>query len=185
MRTRKIAVNGHDILIFTKGEEQYVAIKAICEAIGVNYDNQIEKINNDEILNQLTPIRGVVGADGRNRQMRVIPLRFVFGWIFTISTKKVKPEIREQMATYKMECYNALFDTFTKRTAVLKERTEIQIKIDDLEESLRKDPRQIQINELKRSRTATTKQLNTLDKDVITEQYHLFNQPPETEPHED
>lgn len=65
MNTKTIKVNNQEILIFTEGQEKYVAIKPICEAIGVDYDSQIEKINGDEILSQLTPIRGAVGADGR------------------------------------------------------------------------------------------------------------------------
>lgn len=58
MSTQIITVNEKEITIATFGSQKYVAIKPICEAIGVDYDNQIEKIKSDEILSQLTTLRG-------------------------------------------------------------------------------------------------------------------------------
>lgn len=174
MSTQTIKVNNQEIKIVTEGNEKYVAIKPICEALGVKYDTQIEKINNDEILSQLTPLRGSVGADKKNREMRVIPLRFVFGWLFTINPKNVKPEIKDQIIAYRMECYNALFDLFTKRTVILSERTKLQIEIDELEADLKKDERYVKIQTLKTSISNNTKRLNSLDKAVVNEQLDLF-----------
>jgi len=174
MLTKAIKVNSQNILVITEGNEKFVAIKPICEALGVKYDTQIEKINNDEILSQLTPLRGATGADGKTYEMRVIPLRFVFGWLFTINPKNVKPEVKDQIIAYRMECYNALFDMFTKRTLILKEKTGIQVEIEALEEDLKKDDRYVKIQTLKASVSDATKRLNLLDKDVVNEQLDLF-----------
>lgn len=174
MSTKTIKVNSQDILIFTEGHEKYVAIKPICEAIGVDYDKQLERINRDEILNQLTPIWGATGTDGKTYKMRVISLRYVFGWLFTININKVKPEIKEAMIKYKMECYNALFDMFTKRAFILQKKTQYQIEIETLEEELKQDERFKRIQELKASVSDATKRLNNLDKDVVAEQLDLF-----------
>ncbi len=175
MENKIIKVNDKEILIITEGNEKYIAIKPICEAIGVNYQTQLDKILSDEILGSAVPLRGTTGVDGKIYKMRVIPLRFVFGWLFTINPKNVKPEIRKQIIAYKMECYNALFDLFTKRTFILKEKTEFQVEIDSLEEALKKDERYIRIQSLKGSIRNATKRLNSLDKDVVTEQLALFN----------
>lgn len=174
MTTKTIKVNNQDIMFIISGNEKFVAIKPICEALGVKYDTQIEKINNDEILSQLTPLRGATGADGKTYEMRVIPLRFVFGWLFTINPKNVKPEVKDQIIAYRMECYNALFDMFTKRTSILKEKTECQIAIEKLEKELKEDDRYIKIQNLKASMSDATKRLNSLDKDVVNEQLELF-----------
>jgi predicted nuclease with TOPRIM domain len=53
-----------------------------------------------------------VGADGKNREMTVLPLRFIFGWLFTIDSNLVKEESREAVVRYQLECYNALYNHF-------------------------------------------------------------------------
>lgn len=75
MKTNSIIVNGKEILILTEANEKFVAIKPICEAIGVNYETQKDKILSDEILGSVTPLRGATGADGKEYKMRVIPFR--------------------------------------------------------------------------------------------------------------
>lgn len=175
MKTQSIIVNQKEIFILTEANEKFVAIKPICEAIGVKYETQLEKLLNDEILGATIPLRGMVGADDKSRQMRVIPLRFVFGWLFTINPKNVKPEIKSQIIQYKMECYHALFDSFTKRSAVLKEKTQYQVEIDQLETELKEDKRYKRIQELKSAKTNVTKMLNSLDNEIISEQMDLFS----------
>jgi hypothetical protein len=172
--THLITVNNRDITIVTDKNEKYVSIKSICKAIGVKYDTQIDKINADEILSQLTPLRGATGADGKEYKMRVIPLKYVFGWLFTISANKVKPEIKESIIAYKKECYDALFDTFTKRTNILKEKTTIQVEIEKLESDWKNTPEYKKIQELKKQQSDATKRLNNLDKNIVSEQLDLF-----------
>ncbi|MBE7688464.1 hypothetical protein G1K66_08585 [Tenacibaculum finnmarkense] len=174
MSTQLITVNEKQIPIVTLSNEKYVAIKPICEAIGVDYDNQIDKINNDEILKQLTPLKGVVAADGKTRKMRVISLRYVFGWLFTINPNKVKPEIKQDVINFKKECYDALFDTFTKRTSILKEKTNYQIEIERLEANWKQTDDYKEIEKLKKQQKNATQRLNSLDKKIVTEQFDLF-----------
>jgi len=181
MKTNSIIVNGKEILILTEANEKFVAIKPICEAIGVNYETQKDKILSDEILGSVTPLRGATGSDGKEYKMRVIPFRFVFGWLFTINPKNVKSEIKDQMIKYKMECYNALFDSFTKRSAVLKEKTEYQVEIEKLENELKEDEKYKRIQELKASISNATRRLNSMDKDIISEQLDLFSKEGEEE----
>lgn len=174
MENQTITVNNKEILITSKNGEKYVAIKPICEAIGVDYDNQIDKINKDEILSELTPLRGATGADGKEYKMRVISLRYVFGWLFTINPNKVKPEIKQQIINYKKQCYDALFDSFTKRTSILKEKTSYQIEIDKLESTWKESEEYKKIVALKQKQSDATKRLNALDKNVVSEQLDMF-----------
>jgi esterase/lipase len=55
-----------------------------------------------------------VGADGKQREMFCLPLEFVFGWLFTINPKNVSEEARPLVIRYKMECYRALYNYFTR-----------------------------------------------------------------------
>lgn len=52
------------------------------------------------------------GSDGKNYEMTSLPLRFVFGWLFTIDANQVKEESRATVIKYQLECYNALYDHF-------------------------------------------------------------------------
>jgi len=174
MNQQTITVNEKEIIIATIENEKYVAIKPICKAIGVDFQKQLEKIKEDEILGQLYTLRGITGADGKLYKMGTIPLRYVFGWLFTINPNNVKPEIKQNVINYKRECYDALFDTFTKRTSILKEKTTYQIEIENLEEDLKQDDRYVKIQELKSSIKNASLRLNNLDKDVVNEQLDLF-----------
>ena len=81
METRIVArVNDVDIIATT--EEQLVPIKPICEALGVNYTTQIEKLKKHPIYGSTVPLRGILAADGKLREMSCLPLRLISGWIF-------------------------------------------------------------------------------------------------------
>lgn len=67
-----------------------------------------------------------------------------------------------------------LFDNYNKRTQVLKEKTATQIEIEKLEEQLSQTEAYKKIQELKKQQTSSTKQLNALDKEIISNQLDLF-----------
>ena len=91
METRVIArINNVDIV--STSDEQLVPIRPICEALGIAYPTQFQKIQEDEDLSSTITLRVTVGADGKQREMACLPVEFVFGWLFTINPKNVKPE---------------------------------------------------------------------------------------------
>ena len=47
--------------------------------------------------------------------MVCLPLKYIFGWLFTISPKNVAPEAKELVRRYRTECYDALYRYFTAR----------------------------------------------------------------------
>ncbi len=174
MSTQTIVVNEKEILIVNKGGEKFVAIKPICTALGVDYTRQLKKIKEDEILSPVVALRSTTGADGKEYKMQVLPLKYIFGWLFTISPKNVSPEARDGLIRYKKLCYDALFDIFTKRTAILKEKTDYQIEIEKLEKELESDERYIKIQDLKKNIKTASQRLNALDKNVVNDQLDLF-----------
>lgn len=124
MSTQLIStINNQKIVIVIDEEGQkFVPIKPICEALGVNYTSQLEKLENDDLLDSTIPLRGTVGADGKTREMKCIPLEFVFGWVFSISSKNVKEEVRESLIQYKKICHRALYDYFTEHSSFIEEK---------------------------------------------------------------
>ena len=115
METKTIAkINEVSILIIENGGKM-VPVTPICDILGIASNGQIERIKADAILGSTHKQCLSVGADGKERKMFSIPLKFAFGWLFTIDENKVKPEARENIIRYKLECYNVLYDHFTIR----------------------------------------------------------------------
>lgn len=109
--TRIIArVNNVDIIATT--EEQLVPIKPICEALGVNYTTQIEKLKKHPIYGSVVPLRGITAADGKTYQTSCMPLRYISGWILSIHPDNVKEEVREHLIEYQLRCNDVLYDYF-------------------------------------------------------------------------
>jgi len=103
-------VNEVDILII-EGDEKRVAIKPICEALGIAFQRQIERLKEDPILGSTVTLEVTVGADGKQREMVTIPFKFVFGWLFRIDSRNVKEESRAAVEKYQLHCYNALYNS--------------------------------------------------------------------------
>ena len=106
-------INGTEIVVVENGQK-LVPIKPICEALGVAYEPQFTRLKNDPILSSTITLNVMVGADGKNREMTCIPFRYIFGWLFRIDSRNVKEEAREAVIKYQMECYDALYNHFTR-----------------------------------------------------------------------
>lgn len=106
-------INGVDIVTVDRDGEIFVPIKPICDAIGIDVESQRDKIQNDELLNSTAVLSTAVAADGKEREMLCLPLKYVYGWLFTINPKNVAPEAREAVTRYRRECYDVLYEHFT------------------------------------------------------------------------
>jgi hypothetical protein len=130
MKTEKVIVNGISIECPTHEGQNYVAVKPICEALGIDHSAQIRDLKDDRILSSVVVSVTTTGSDGKQYQMTCIPIKFVFGWLFSINEKRVKPEARENIVKYKRECYDALYEHFygkaNKQTASLSKSAELE-----------------------------------------------------------
>lgn len=126
MKDLKLAtVNNVNIIGLTGGEEMFVPVKPICEALGIASNGQIEKIKSDPLLRSTYKTVLSVGADNKQREMFCIPLIFVFGWLFRIDSRNVKEESREAVEKYQLECYYALAEHFSGPQEFLIKRDEV------------------------------------------------------------
>ena len=89
-----------------------MAVKPVCEALGIDHSGQIRELKEDPILGSVVDCTSTTGADGKQYEMVCIPLKYVFGWLFSISENRVKPEAKEYVLKYKKECYDVLFNHF-------------------------------------------------------------------------
>ena len=128
MEIRTIAqINEVDLLIIENGEKR-VPIKPICELLGVDFSSQLKKIKDDEILSSTLVLNTILGKDKKSRDMQTIPYKYVFGWLFGINPKNVKPEAKAIVIKYKLLCYDALYYHFTAHSEFLEEK---QLKLEE------------------------------------------------------
>jgi len=133
IKQRSIAkVNGVSIVVIEENKsKKIIPIKPLCEALGVDFEGQRQRINRDEILNSVAFMTKATGSDGKDYEMFCLPLKFVFGWLFSIDTSRVKDEARPEVIAYKLQCYNVLYDYFSEYAEFVEVRGRaIEIQLD-------------------------------------------------------
>lgn len=87
-----------------------VIIKRACEVMGLDYSAQLAKLKKTDWAT--VAIITTVGQDGREREMVTLHRRSLPGWLFSLNAGKVKPALRDKLATYQREAAEALADRF-------------------------------------------------------------------------
>jgi len=105
-------INGVDIVAVERDGKIFVPIKPICDAVGIAFPAQYSKLQEDVFLAPTVTIIVMVAADGKEREMFCLPLRYVYGWLATINPGKVAESAREAVIRYRRECYEVLYDHF-------------------------------------------------------------------------
>ena len=105
--------NNHQLEVIE--ETQSIVVKDICEAIGIGYISQYEKIVVDESYeSKLIKVQ----TKGGLQEVFTIPLSKLNGWLFSINPNKVKPEVKQKLIEYKKECFNVLNNYFNNGIAI-------------------------------------------------------------------
>lgn len=130
-------INGVDIVTVNQDGETYVPIKPICQALGIDFSAQYNKLQSDETLSSTIAIIAMVGADNKEREMVCLAVKFIYGWLFTINPGKVDTEAREAVTRYRRECYDVLYDHFAGSLRRRVEENEAEIKfLQDVNEAI-------------------------------------------------
>ena len=102
-----INFNNQQLLTVEKDGVKHVAVKPICENLGLDWDSQRTKIKNNHILNEGAVII-TFPSEGGPQQTTCLPIDMINGWLFTINPNKVSEEVRPVVLYYQKECYKAL-----------------------------------------------------------------------------
>lgn len=98
------------------GDTVRVAMRQVCDAIGMNWPSQYKKIMGDEVLS-----KGVVvmttAFDRHGQEMVTLPLELLHGWLFMIDVSRVNAAARPKVIAYQRECYQVLHDYWVKGSA--------------------------------------------------------------------
>jgi len=119
-KTNKVATVNNVQIITT--EDELIPIKPICEALGIQYPTQYAKLKEHDFLSSVIALSATTGSDGKEYEMVCLPKEFIYGWLFTINPKNVKPEAQESVAKYQIECYRVLYCHFAEPERFLKEQ---------------------------------------------------------------
>lgn len=113
MTTNQLATvdfHGTPLTVITTPEgERLVAMKPICEAIGLQWEAQYKRIQRDDVLStSIFIMKMQMLGDDQHREITCLPLDYLNGWLFGIDTNRCRAEIRPRLIEYKRECYQAL-----------------------------------------------------------------------------
>lgn len=108
----RVDFHGDALWAACEGEEVFVAVRPICNAIAMDWSSQVKRIKRDPILSE-----GVVmmttPSKGGFQESLCLPLRLLNGWLFGIDARRIrKPDVREKVIAYQRECYAVLHAHF-------------------------------------------------------------------------
>lgn len=107
----------HDTTIYTTADGAYVALRPVCEALGLDIDGQSQRLQRQSWAT--TCMMQAVATDGKTREMIFIDRRTFTMWLATIDTGRLKNErTRELVRIYQCEAADALDKYFNEGVAV-------------------------------------------------------------------
>lgn len=107
---------GDDLYGFKQSDGVYMAVKPMCDAMGLSWEPQRKRINRDPILSKATSIMEVPFGTAKGQAETCLLLKRVNFWLATIETSRITNEvIRDRVILYQEECADALYEYFTGR----------------------------------------------------------------------
>lgn len=110
----KVEFAGKELMAVKENERIFVALKPICEALGLDWEPQRKLITSDPVLSSVTSVTEATGSDGKQYEMVCLPLDYLNGWLFKISAKRYKGERQAAIIQYQKECYRVLAKHFSQ-----------------------------------------------------------------------
>lgn len=107
-------VDFHGDVLFAAEQDGdiFVAIKPICEALGLSWGSQYNRVTKDTILSEGIFVTKIPSPGGV-QETTLLRLDLMNGFLFGIDEDRVAPEAREKVLRYKRECYRVLYQHFS------------------------------------------------------------------------
>jgi len=99
--------------VVEKNERQkiYVAVRLICERFGLSWQPQHRKLVSHRVLSKGVTILMIPSGGGEQLTL-CLNLDYLPGYLLTINSNKVRPELREKLELYQEEAHRVLRDYF-------------------------------------------------------------------------
>ena len=106
---------GDKLDIVDMGGQAGVAARRLVENLGLDWSTQREKLQ-DPLFN--CGHMPSVGVDGKQREMMILPVKSLPAFLFSINPKKVREDLQEKLAYYRLECVDVLYNYWAKGYAI-------------------------------------------------------------------
>lgn len=117
-----VKFNNQDVPVFFHENKPYVAMKSICENIGLDWEAQRQRIKRNHALSQGACMIKAPSKGGE-QEVLTLPIGYLNGWLFGIDVNRVKPEIKDTLIKYQLECYDVLYKHFMSKVAEIHPNT--------------------------------------------------------------
>lgn len=112
-----VPFNGQTIEAQKAGESWQVALKPLCENLGIAFNGQYERLQRQPWA--VIRMTRTTGSDGKNYEMATIDRSTLLMWLATIDTSRLKNErAKEAVVSYQKEAANALDQYFSTGIAI-------------------------------------------------------------------
>lgn len=92
----------------------WVPLRRLCEAIGINLQGQLDRVERDPVLREEMRSVSVTLTDGRAFDMSCLPLKYVRAWLFGVNASRVRPAVRDKLIQYQREVIEIIDRHFTR-----------------------------------------------------------------------
>jgi hypothetical protein len=122
-QTYLVPFHNRQIVTFNEGNKYFIALKTICENIGLQWAAQFNRLKRDEKFKSVISIMDTTGADKKKYKMVCLPLEVLPGWLYTIETSRIRNrEARRLLRIYQQEATKVLYEHFFNRDDRLQQR---------------------------------------------------------------
>ena len=111
-----IQFHNQQLIVLNHENKPYIAMKPVCENIGLDWEAQRQRIKRHHVLSK-GAFMIKVPSKGGEQQYLCLPISMLNGWLFGIDTNRVKPEIRQILEQYQLECFDVLYNHFMPKVA--------------------------------------------------------------------
>jgi hypothetical protein len=111
MNKHEVIFNNKPITVVILNDNKYVAMKHVSDALGLDWSAQLKRIKDEVVLSEAMVVTAIPSSSGTQETV-LLPIEYLNGWLFGISEKRVKPELKDLVVMYKRECYKVLSDYF-------------------------------------------------------------------------
>ncbi|MDC7808803.1 phage antirepressor N-terminal domain-containing protein [Sphingomonas koreensis] len=107
--TAVVPFHGSHIPTVRVDGDVYVVLKAVADAIGLRWSAVHERVSNHQVLKAcIRKFRMQVPGQSQSREHVVLPIKYLNGWLFQVNPDKARPEVRESLLAYQLECFAVL-----------------------------------------------------------------------------